>query len=267
MTAAAPIHDTATLTDSRFHIGATLVAGGSGGIGQAICRAFAKAGSDVALTYLKNAGAAADVAADVGALGRRAACIQMDLCRPDQVRDVVETVRHAFGAIHTVVYASGPYMDFGRVADTDPAEWKRVIETDVVGYFNLLHAAIPALRETGGTIVALTSAGTRRYPPGDILSAGAKASVEMLTRATAREEGRHGIRANCIGVGWIEAGLGLSVQDKPGVPAMVERFIRGTPLRRMGRAEEVAAVAVFLASQAASYVSGNLVCVDGAGHV
>jgi NAD(P)-dependent dehydrogenase (short-subunit alcohol dehydrogenase family) len=123
------------------------------------------------------------------------------------------------------------------------------------------------LRRSKGALVALTSAGTRRYPPGDILSAGVKASVEMVTRAIAREEGRHGIRANCIGVGWIDAGLGRMVQEKPGVSAMVDRFMRGTPLGRFGTADEVASVAVFLASTAASYVSGNMVCVDGAGHV
>jgi NAD(P)-dependent dehydrogenase (short-subunit alcohol dehydrogenase family) len=262
-----PILGGTALHDTSFARGTVLVVGGSGALGQAICRGFAKAGSPVALTYNKNKSAAEAVAADIENTGRKCSARQLDLARSASTAQVVEEAESTFGRIHTLVYASGPFMEFGKIADTDPAEWKRVVDADIVGYFNLVHAAIPALRRSRGSIVALTSAGTRRYPPGDILSAGAKASVEMLTRAIAREEGRHGVRANCIGVGWIDAGLGRSILSKPGVSELMTRFLRGTPLGRLGTAEDVAAVAVFLASDAASYVSGNLICVDGAGHV
>nr|WP_295469316.1 SDR family oxidoreductase [Mesorhizobium sp.] len=265
--AARPVSGRAYILDEDFADGAALVVGGSGAIGQVIAHTFAKAGSGVALTYNRNKEAGEAVAAEIAAGGGKAQAYQLDLTDADAVAATVQAVEQDFGKVHTLVYASGPFMEMAKIADTDPAEWKRIVETDVVGYFNLLHGAIPALRRGRGSIVALTSAGTRRYPPGDILSAGAKASVEMLTKAVAREEGRHGIRANCIGVGWIDAGLGRSILAKPGVSDMMTRFLRGTPLGRLGTSEDIASVAVFLASGAASYVSGNLICVDGAGRV
>jgi NAD(P)-dependent dehydrogenase (short-subunit alcohol dehydrogenase family) len=155
-------------------------------------------------------------------------------------------------------------MPIGKVP---PEEWRRVIESDVIGYFNLLHVAIPALRRTRGSIVELTTAGTRRYPARDILSAGPKAAVELLTRDIAREEGRNGIRANCVGVGWIDAGQGSEMKQIDRQTSFMDRFVKAKPLGRLGTAEEVADAARFFASDQATYVSGNLVFVDGGGHV
>jgi NAD(P)-dependent dehydrogenase (short-subunit alcohol dehydrogenase family) len=262
-----PINGRTQIRDEDFVDGAALIVGGSGAIGQVIARSFAKAGSGVAVTYNRNREVGEAVAAEITAGGNKAQAYQLDLTDEVAVAETVQAVERDFGRLHTVVYASGPFMEFGKIADTAPEEWKRIVGTDVIGYFNLMHGAIPALRRGRGSIVALTSAGTRRFPPGDILSAGAKASVEMLTKAVAREEGRHGIRANCIGVGWVDAGLGRSILSKPGVSDLMTRFLRGTPLGRLGTSEDIAAVAVFLASGAASYVSGNLICVDGAGRV
>lgn len=250
--------------------GVALVIGGSGGIGQAICRRLAEAGNDVALTYRNGADRAQVAAAAVQALDRRASAHALDLCDVEQVQRVVDEIELAYGGIHTVVYASGPKLThdgFKPIASVLPDEWRRIVEADVIGYFNLLHACLPALRRTQGSVVALTTAGTRRYPSGDILSAGPKAAVELLTRGVAREEGRYGIRANCVGVGWIDAGQGREMKEIDGQASFMERFIKATPLRRLGTAEEVADAVQYLASDDARYVTGNLICVDGGGCV
>lgn len=247
-----------------------LVVGGSGGLGQVICRRFAESGSAVALTYNSNRERAEVAAAGVAAAGRKASIHGMRLENYAEVEAVIAEAELSHGSIHTVVYASGPnvtHEGYMPIAQVTPTEWERVVRADVIGYFNLIHAAIPALRRSAGSIVALTTAGLIRYPVGDILSAGPKAGVEHLTMGVAREEGRHGIRANTIGVGWIDAGQGATMKNIPRQAGFAEKFLKGTPIQRFGTAKDIADTALFLASASAGYVSGNLVCVDGGGHV
>jgi NAD(P)-dependent dehydrogenase (short-subunit alcohol dehydrogenase family) len=114
-----------------------------------------------------------------------------------------------------------------------------------------------------GSLIALTAAATRRYPPRDSLSAVPKAAIEQLVVAVAKEEGRFGIRANCVAPGMIESGLGQRMLKRDYKPEVGEAFRRSVPLRRFGTAEEIAAVVSFLASPAAGYVSGQVIVVDG----
>jgi 3-oxoacyl-[acyl-carrier protein] reductase len=109
----------------------------------------------------------------------------------------------------------------------------------------------------------VTSAATIRYAPRDILSAAPKASVDLLTRAIAREEGRFGIRANCVAPGFITAGLGQRLLDHVVSDVEKDAIVRNTALRRIGDADELAEVAVFLASRRAAFVTGQTIAVDG----
>ncbi len=247
--------------------GAVLVLGGSGGLGAEICRSFAACGSAVAFNFHQRAERAHVLRTELESSGARAMMSQADLADVQSIRALFVETEQRFGSIHTVVYASGPTVRISAIADLPPDEWARVIDTDVKGFFNLVHVAIPFLRKSKGSLVALSTAGTRRYPPLDVMSAGPKASVEMLVQGIAREEGRNGIRANCVGVGHIEAGQGLSIQQDERGKRLAERVLAATPLRRMGSAADIANAVLFFASPMASFVSGEMLCVDGGGHV
>ena len=239
-----------------------VITGGSGGIGRAICLALARAGSAIALTYRNNA-AAADTCADaVRALGVSAEAHALDLGDPDATRAVIDAIA-ARGPLHTVIHAAGSDIRMRWISQVTPAEWRDVMRADADGCFHLTHAALPHLRRARGSLVAVTSAGNTRYPSRDILSVAPKAAIEALVRGLAREEGRHGVRANAVAVGVVDAGIfqRLSATDLP--PAWTDAARANTPLLRIGDAAEVADAVVFLASARASFVTGQTLVVDG----
>jgi NAD(P)-dependent dehydrogenase (short-subunit alcohol dehydrogenase family) len=246
-----------------FPDGVALVLGASGGIGRAICEAFGRRGVDVALSYRSNAAAAEEIAAGLAADGRQALAVRIDTADAAGVGRGLEEARVRFGRIHSVVYAVGADISMAYVADVDPEEWRRTIESDLNGFFHVAKAAIPLLRNGGGgSIVAITTAGMDRHPPMDILSVAPKAGIEALVRGIAREEGRRNIRANTVAPGVIDAGL-LHRLTPQVTPQFVEAMKRNTALRRFGTAEEVAEVVVFLASAQAGYITGQRIVVDG----
>ncbi len=250
-------------TNPAFPPGAALVVGGSGGLGDAICRALADQGSDVAVTYNGNQAAADDVAQAVRKVGPRGAAFQMPLDDTNAVVSIVDNIAEEFGAIHTLVFTVGPDIGQPFVSEVTPEKWREVMVVEPVGYFNAVRAALPHLRASRGSVVAVTSAATMRYAPRDILSAGPKASVNMLTSAIAREEGRNGVRANIVAPGFISAGLGQHLLDTVVSERERAAIERAAALRRIGTAEEVAEVVAFLASSKASLVTGQTIAADG----
>jgi NAD(P)-dependent dehydrogenase (short-subunit alcohol dehydrogenase family) len=247
----------------EFAEGVALVAGGSGGIGAAICSTLARAGANIALTYRSRAANAEAVAEAVRAEGREAVVGQVDLEDAAQVARFVDGVVERFGRLHSVVYAAGPPLEFLYINEIQPAEWARVINADVNGCFNLVSAVLPHLRrQKRGAIVGIVTAAVDRAPPRDILSAAPKAAIQMLLKGVAREEGRSGIRVNCVGPGYIEAGLGLATVHG-GTKDYVDRMIRAIPLRRPGQAQDIANVVEFLLSDKAGYVTGETIAVAG----
>jgi NAD(P)-dependent dehydrogenase (short-subunit alcohol dehydrogenase family) len=252
-----------TETLNEFSTGAALVIGGTGGIGAAICTALADAGANVALSYRSKPDAAQDIVRQVEQTGRKALALQVDLEKPEIIKAAVEKAIATFGHLHSVVYAAGPAIEYLYINEITGAEWARVINADVNGCFNLIEATLPHLRaRKGGAFVAVTTAAVDHAPPRDILSAAPKAAIEMLVKGVAREEGRNGIRANCVRPGLILAGLGLSTQHDH-TRDYVDRMVKAVPLKRAGTAEDVANAAVFLLSAKASYVSGVSIAVAG----
>ncbi|MFO1188137.1 MAG: SDR family oxidoreductase [Alphaproteobacteria bacterium] len=247
-----------------FPKGAALVVGGSGGIGQAICERLAAHGADVALTYRTNKAKAEATAALVRGRGRRAEIFQLSLEDPEASRRVGDDVTQKFGKIHTVVYASGPDIPQRFISQIDPAEWRRVIDADVNGFFNLVHATLPHVRKDGGgSFVAITTAAVRRYAPRDVLSSAPKAAVEDLMKGIAKEEGRFGVRANAVALGVIETGLFLRFIGRDIDERTVEAMRANTALKRFGTAREVADAVTFLASARAGFITGQVLTVDG----
>ncbi|MGU3492995.1 SDR family NAD(P)-dependent oxidoreductase [Xanthobacteraceae bacterium A53D] len=251
------------MTQERmFPDGAAIVIGGSGGIGRAVCAAFARAGSDVAFTYRNNEQAARDVSAEIAALGCRAMPLKLDLTDRPGGRAAIEQAATTFGHIHTLVLATGADISMTYTADIDPDEWDRTIGGDLTGSYNVLTPAIPHMRANGGAILAMTSAGLMRHPQKDILSVVPKAGVEALMRGIAREEGRHGIRANSIALGVIETGLFTRLGARL-TPEFIEAMKRNTALRRFGTAQEAADLALFLCSPKATFITGQSIALDG----
>jgi NAD(P)-dependent dehydrogenase (short-subunit alcohol dehydrogenase family) len=249
---------------TEFQEGVAIVAGGSGGIGGAICADLAASGANVALTYRSNQKAGEAVAQLIRDQGREAIAAPVDLQDPKAVQAFVDAAVERHGRLHSVVYAAGPPITMNYINALDPETWAKATRADIEGCFNLVWATLPHLRrQGGGSIVAVITAAVDRPPPKDILSAAPKAAIQALMRGLAREEGRSGIRANCVGPGWIDAGLGSAVLGDPAQAEYIERFTAGIPLKRVGAAEEVAQAVTFLLSDKARYITGTTVAVAG----
>lgn len=249
--------------EPRFQEGFAIVTGGSGGIGREIALTLARAGSNVALSYSRNLAAAEAVAEEIRALGRQAEIAPLAIEDAAQVNAFVENALTRLGALHTVVYASGPGLHMEFIAQIQPEDWARTMAIDINGCFNLVHATLPHMRKTHGAYLAIITSAVERVPARDIQSAAPKAAIEMLMRGIAKEEGRHGIRANCVGPGWIKAGLGQLVIDTELTPEHIDGILKSIPLRTMGEARDIADAALFLLSSRARFISGQSLAVDG----
>jgi len=244
--------------------GAAIVTGGSGGLGAAVCRLLAKRGSNVALTFRGNEEADRAVAADIEADGCRATVARLDLLDADACVEFVTQTAADHGGVHTLVHAAGPLVQQRYLGTVPPAEFREHLDQECAGFFNVVHPALPYLRATSGSIVAVTTAGTRRYPLRDGLSAGTKAAIESLVRALAAEEGRYGVRANMVGPGMTMDGMAPKLVASGDLhPDALDAAMRNIPLRRFGDAEDIAEAVCFLASPRADYISGQKLDVDG----
>lgn len=251
------------MTAPAFERGATLVFGGSGGIGQEVAKSFGTAGSDVAIVYRSKQSVAETVATAITEGGRKATVHAADVRDPQQVQAAVDAAIAAHGRVHTVVWAAGPVVEQVAIADTTPELWRQSIDIEVHGFFNAVKATLPHLRASGGgSYVHLGSAGHLWWPAKDGLSVAPKAANEALIKGIAKEEGRHNIRANTVLVGVIEAGMFLELSRR-GV--FDQKWIDETQkllcLKRWGQPEEIGSAAVFLATN--GYVTGQQINVSG----
>jgi 3-oxoacyl-[acyl-carrier protein] reductase len=246
----------------RFPKGAALVFGGSGGLGGGVVRLLAQSGTDVAFTYHKNREAAEENLKAVEEAGQQGHIASVDLLDLAAVEAFAGDVNKRFGRIHSVVFATGPFLNILPIMDAEPQVFYDTLDADVKGFYHALRAVVPALREGGGgSITALTTAAIPRYIATDGLSSIPKAGVQHLCTAIAREEGANNIRANCVAVGLIAIGLSQEIDSPPG--GILDQWTRQVALGRPGAPEELFDTVVFLASENAGYISGQSLPVDG----
>ena len=253
------------MTEKNFPDGAVLVVGGSGGVGQAVCLEFARAGTDVALTYHKKKDVAEKVAAQVQALGRKATIHQLTLAEADQVDAVVDNAARFHGRLHTVLVGAATLTTQVLISEMTREQWQTVVNQDLNGFYNVVRATLPRLKAWGGgSYLHLGSAGHLAWPDRDVMSVAPKAAIEALITGIAKEEGRHKIRANTVLLGVIEAGMFLELTRQGVFDAhWVAEVHKNLALKRWGKPEEVGHACVFLASERAGYVTGQRIAVAG----
>ena len=242
--------------------GVAFVSGGSGGIGAAVCRLLAARGAEVVFTYRSNAEKAAVLEAEIDSGGGQVRSVQLDLSDTAAVARAVE--HEAAGGLHTVVYASGPYVSMEYVARIDPGRFWQQCTGDILAFYNLVHASLPHLRTARGALVAVTTCATERFPKRDSLSSVPKGAVEALVRAVAKEEGRYGVRANCVGPGMMADGMAETLMATGEVDERAQEVaLDAIALGHFGKAADIAEAVCFLASDRADYITGQKLDVDG----
>jgi 3-oxoacyl-[acyl-carrier protein] reductase len=235
-----------------------LVTGAARGLGLAIASRLASEGAAVAIADIDE-GAAESAATGISDAGAVALAVPVDVRDPAAVHAAVERTATELGALDIVVNNAGIFRD-RRLEEMTDEDWDLVLDIDLRGCFLLCRAALPHLRTSRyGRIVNISS---RAYlgNPGQANYSAAKAGVVGLTRALSLELGRDGITVNAVAPGMVDTAL---VRSHPKADEVIERALRTTPLRRLGLPEDVAAAVAFLASDDASYVTGDVIHVTG----
>jgi 3-oxoacyl-[acyl-carrier protein] reductase len=242
-----------------------LVTGGSRGIGRAIVEMLAARGYRVMFTYARRESDAASVEAGVKAAGGEAKGLRADVADARSAKHVVESTLAAFGRLDVLVNNAGTHLPGVSIADTSPEEWDRVLHVNLYGPFHMVQAVLPHMRlRKSGNIVNLSSNVTNRFPAQNCVYTVSKVGLEAFTRILSKEEGRNGIRVNAIGPGPIRTDMLEETMVKIG-PERADAFIKSVPLGRKGEPREIAEAVAFLVSDAASYMTGQIVFVNGGG--
>lgn len=232
-----------------------LITGASGGIGAAIARAFAREGARVALAARRP-----DPLEALAAELEDAVAVELDVADGVSARAGVDRAADLLGGLDTLVGAAAVDCEWAPVGEMSIETWDETLKVNLAGAFYVCRAALPHLVAAGkSSIVNVTSVAGYTVWPEDVAYAASKAGVDMLTRTIAVEYGPQGVRANCLSPGVIDAGMTDAIADSN----ERARLAGMHPLARLGRVEEVAEAAVWLASEASSFTTGSTLRVDG----
>ena len=235
-----------------------LVTGASRGIGRAIALALAAEGADVAVNYAGSEAAAKEVAAEIEAMGRKAFVIQADISSNAAATEMIDKVVTEFGRIDILVNNAGITRD-GLLMRMKEEDWDAVLTTNLKGVFNCTKASIKyMMKQRAGHIVSISSVVGLMGNAGQANYAAAKAGVIGFTKAVAKEVAARGITVNAVAPGFIQTDMTKVLSEK-----VVEGMKASIPLARLGDPEDIAKAVVFLASDDASYITGQTLNVDG----
>ncbi len=236
-----------------------LVTGGSRGIGKAIALRFAQEGADVAFTYLSNKAAADATEKELAQYGKKVRAYASDASNFESAHELVKQVIEEFGRIDILVNNAGITRDTLLLRMSEE-QWDAVINGNLKSAFNFTHAVVPQmLRQRNGSIISLSSVVGIAGNAGQANYAASKAGIIALSTSVAKEVGSRGVRSNCIAPGFIDTDMTSSLPEELRV-----EWAKTIPLKRCGKPEEVANVALFLASELSSYVTGQVIhCCGG----
>ena len=236
-----------------------LVTGAARGIGKAIALKFASEGADVAFTDLVINEAAEETVKEIEAFGHKVKAYASNAADFAQTQEVVDQIMADFGHIDILVNKAGITKD-GLMLRMSEAQWDAVINVNLKSAFNFIHALTPIMaRQRGGSIINMSSVVGVSGNAGQCNYSASKAGLIGLAKSIAKEMGPRGIRANCIAPGFIISDMTKALSEE-----VREQWMKTIPLRRGGTPEDVANVALFLASDLSSYVSGQVIHVCGA---
>ena len=236
---------------------AALVTGGSRGIGRAIALAFAKAGANVSLCA-RDLTQVERVAEEARALGVEALAVKADIAYSAEVEALIQACLGKFGRLDILVNNAGIVKD-ALVVRMKDEDWDRVLEVNLKGAFYSIRSALkPMMKQRGGRIINIASVVGVMGNVGQANYVAAKAGLIGFTKAVAREVAAWGITVNAVAPGFIETDMVASLPEK-----VRQAYLEQIPLKRLGSPEEVAAVVCFLASDAASYITGQVIHVNG----
>ncbi|QDU39724.1 3-oxoacyl-[acyl-carrier-protein] reductase FabG [Maioricimonas rarisocia] len=235
-----------------------LVTGGSRGIGRAIVEALAREGAKVAFVYRSNKDAADQLVADLATDQREAIALQADVANTEEVDKVVTEVLEKWERIDILVNNAGITRD-GLLATMEPDNWHSVIETNLTSVYNFCHAVMrPMMSQRSGRIINMSSVSAEFGNQGQVNYAASKGGVQGLTRCLATEIGRRGITVNAIAPGFIVTDMTEAIRN-----AAESEIKKKVPLRRLGQPDDIAHAVTFLASDEASYITGQVLTIDG----
>ena len=232
-----------------------LITGAARGIGKAIALKYASEGANIAFTDLE---VNLDTEKEIAALGVKAKSYASNAADFAQTEEVVKAVKEEFGSIDILVNNAGITKD-GLMLRMTEQQWDAVIAVNLKSAFNFIHACVPVMmRQRGGSIINMASVVGVHGNAGQANYAASKAGLIALAKSIAQEMGPKGIRANAIAPGFTETAMTAALPDE-----VREQWKQKIPLRRGGQVEDIANVATFLASDLSSYVSGQVIQVDG----
>ena len=236
-----------------------LVTGATRGIGRAIALKFASEGADIAFTYRSQEEAALTLTAEIEAMGVRVKAYKSDAASFEDAHNVVADAKETFGHIDILVNNAGITKD-GLMMRMDEAAWDGVIGTNLKSAFNFIHACTPIMaRQRSGSIINMSSVVGVSGNAGQCNYSASKAGLTGLSKSIAKEMGPRGIRSNCIAPGFIATDMTGALPEN-----LRQEWEKQIPLRRAGQPEDVAKVALFLASDLSSYVTGQVInCCGG----
>jgi 3-oxoacyl-[acyl-carrier protein] reductase len=235
-----------------------LITGAARGIGKAIALRYASEGASIAFTDLEINDVAQQTIAEIEAFGAKVKGYASNAADFQATQEVVEQIMADFGRIDILVNNAGITKD-GLVMRMSEAQWDAVIDVNMKSAFNFLHAVVPVMaRQRCGSIINMASIAGQTGNPGQVNYSASKAGLIAMAKSVAKEMGPRGIRANAIAPGYV-----ISEMTEVLPQAVKDEFIKLIPLKRGASVDEIASVALFLASDLASYVTGQVIAVNG----
>lgn len=235
-----------------------LITGGSMGIGAAIALEFARQGADVAITYIGDPKPAKKIADEIAALGRKEFLLESDVSDYSESENVIKRVKESFNGLDILVCNAGINQD-NVIWKMDEEQWDNVINVNLKGCFNFIHAVSKLFKDQkSGKIITIASINGLRGKFGLSSYSASKAGIIGLTKTVAREMGRYNVNVNAIAPGFIETSMTKSLPTE-----IKEAAIKESALNRLGKPEDVANLAAFLAGEGARHITGQVIQVDG----